>query len=439
VRESVLSFRKPGTGGPKSLTLREDADASGARRIVPPVGLLDRFAGSPRRRFAALALRTARRTPGVGRAEFHAGDFAIDIYRAGDGSHARLFLGNVFRETAGAPRAERLERLGTVLRVMAAETPEENWPAVAAKLRPVLRPATFGTTGQVGMRPPLARPALPFLHELVVVDHPEAMAYVVAHQVDAWGVEPAEVFAAAHHNLAELARRSLDRPWPAEPSLIRLVDDGDAYVASLLLAPGWLAAVSERTGRPVLAFAPDTTTLLLCPLPDGDAQPLYALVEAEYTGAVRVLSPVGYLATADGRVTPYAPPPGHPHHAATRRAAAVLAATEYGTQTDWLAGQYAANGIDVHVGTLLAVAPAAAAGSAQTVATWTAGVPALLPQADSVAFVHPATGVAFRAPWPAVAEATGLRPEPLLSPPRYRVDDWPPAGTMAALRRHALD
>lgn len=405
--------------------------------ILRRVGLLDRLGGSPERRFGALALRAARRTPGVDRAEFHTGDFAIDIYRSGDGSHARLFLGNVFRETAGAPRAERVERLRTVLRVLAAEPPEETWPAVAAKLRPVLRPATFGTTGQVGMRPPLARPALPFLNELVVVDHPEAMAYVVAHQLESWGTEPAEVFAAAHGNLADLARRSFHGPWPAERSTIRLIDDGDAYFASLLLAPGWLAEVAERTGGPVLAFAPDNHTLLLSPLND-DVRPLYELVESQYTEAVRPLSPVGYTAAADGRVTPYAPPPGHPHHAAARRAAVVLAATEYATQTEWLAGQYAANDVGLHVGVLLAVAPAGG-GAPQTVAPWTAGVPALLPEADSVAFVRPGAGVDFRVPWPLVAERAGLRPQPLLSPVRYRVDDWPPADVLADLRRHAVD
>ncbi|MET0418198.1 MAG: hypothetical protein ABW022_19470 [Actinoplanes sp.] len=403
------------------------------------MGRLDKFL---ERRFAALALRVARRTPGVQRAEFHPRDFMIEIHRSGESGPARLFLANVFRETAGAPREERRERLEKLLRVMAAEAPEETWASARAKLRPVLRPVTFGTTGQVGMRPPLSRPGPPFLNELIVVDQPDAMAYVTAHQLEGWDVPAATVFEAAHANLAFLARRSLDsrsldRPWSGERTLITMVDDGDAYFASLLLAPGWVAEVAERMGGPVLVFVPDTSHLLICPLPDGAVEPLYAMVEAHFTDAVRALSPVGYVAALDGRAVPYTPPPGHPHHPATRRAAAVLAATEYTTQTEWLAGQYAEAGLDVHVGALLAVSPGDG-GPAQTIATWTEGVATLLPEADTVAFVRPGAGVDFRVPWPVVAEHAGLRPEPLLSPARYRVGDWPPTEVMAELRRHAL-
>ncbi len=399
------------------------------------MGRLEKFL---ERRFAALALRVARRTPGVQRADLHARDFMIEIHRPGLPGPARLFLANVFRETAGASRAERRDRLTTLFRVLAAEPPDQSWSAVRGRLRPVLRPVTFGTTGQVGMPPPLSRPAWAFLNELVVVDQPEAMAYVVGRQVESWGVPAEAVFAAARANLAEPARRLLSRPWPGDRTVLTLVDDGDAYFASLLLAPGWLAEVAERLGGPVLAFVPDHHHLLLCPLPDGDLEPLYGMVERHFTEAVRALSPVGYVATADGRVQPYRPPAGHPHHAATRRAAAVLAATEYTTQTEWLADQYAQAGLDLHVGALLAVAPADG-GPAQTIATWTDGVETLLPEADTVAFVTAAAGMVFRAPWPVVAEHTGLRPEPLLSPARYRVTAWPPADVMAELQRHALD
>ncbi len=399
------------------------------------MGRLEKFL---ERRFATLALRVARRTPGVHHAEYHSRDFMIEIYRSGAGGPAKLFLSNVFREMAGASRAQRRDRLATLLRVMAAEQPGESWPGVRAKLRPVLRPATFGTTGQVGMLPPLSRPALPFLNELVVVDQPEAMAYVVGHQLQSWGVPADAVFDAARANLAVLAGKSLDDSWSGGRSLITMVDDGDEYFASLLLAPGWLAGVADRMGGPVLAFVPDNSHVLICPLPDGDLQPLYRMVENHFTEAVRALSPVGYVSAADGRVVPYNPPPGHPHHAVTRRANAVLAATEYTTQTEWLSGQYAENGIDLHVGALLAVAPADG-GPAQTIATWTEGVETLLPAADTVAFVRADTGMEFRAPWPVVAEHAGLTPEPLLSPARYRVAAWPSAEVLAELRRHALD
>ena len=401
------------------------------------MGLLDRF-GSPQRRFAHLALRVARGTPGVERAEYQPDEFAIAIHRAGGAGPAHLYLSNVYRETADATPAERRERLVKLVRLMAAPPPDDTWETVREKLRPVVRPVTFGVAGPVGLRPPLSRPAMPFLRELVVIDTPDAMAYVIPDRLDEWGVAADEVFAAARDNLAEIARRSLEQQWPGDPSVIRMIDDGDGYFTSLLLTPGWLAEVGDRMGAPVLAFAPDNNTLLLAPLPDDEPGPLYALVEKSFQDAVRYLSPVGYVAGAAGPAVPYAPPPGHPHHHAARRADAVLALTEYSNQTDWLAEQYAKAGVDVHVGRLIAVEPPDG-GPAETIATWVEGASTLLPRADSVAFARVGAGVEFRVPWRVVEEYAGLRPEPILAPSRYRVDNWPPPAIIDTLREYQID
>jgi hypothetical protein len=278
---------------------------------------------------------------------------------------------------------------------------------------------------------------MPFLRELVVIDTPDAMAYVIPDRLDEWGVAAEDVFAAARDNLAELARRSLEQPWPGGPSVIRMIDDGDGYFTSLLLTPGWLAEVGDRMGVPVLAFAPDNNTLLIAPLPDDEADAIYALVERNFQEAVRYLSPVGYVAGSAGPAVPYAPPPGHPHHSAARRSEAVLALTEYSNQTDWLAEQYAKAEVGVHVGRLIAVEPPGG-GPAETIATWIEGASTLLPRADTVAFARPGAGVEFRVPWSVVEEYAGLRPEPILAPSRYRVDDWPPPVVLDELRRHEI-
>lgn len=399
------------------------------------MGLLDALAGLPRRRFAGLALRVARRTPGVLRASYDPEKFAIALHRADGNATAWLYLSNVYRETASAPRAQRRQRLAQLVRLMIAPGSTDGWAAVRPKLRPVLRPQTFGQGGPPGIRPPLSRAALPYLHELVVVDQREAMAYVTPARLPEWGVTADEVFAAARENLAEIARRSLERPWPTEPAMISMIDDGDGYFTSLPLAPGWLAEVGERLGGPVLAFVPDNHTLLLCP-PPADAGPLYGLVEKQFHEAVRSLSPVGYVADPVGRVVAYAPPPGHRHEFPARRAEAVLAATEYGSQRDWLTSQYEQGGIDVHIGRLIAAVPPD--GPAETIATWVDGITSLLPAARLISFVRNGE-VAFRVPWRRVAEHVDLRAEPLLAPARYRVDGWPPPDVMARLRDHRTD
>ncbi|GGN75841.1 hypothetical protein GCM10010112_47470 [Actinoplanes lobatus] len=400
------------------------------------MGLLDRFAGSPRRRFAQLALRVARRTPGVERAVYQPDDFAIAIHRTGVAGPAHLYLSNVFRETADASPAERRQQLERLIRLIA-PLPEEDWDAVRAKLRPVLRPVTFGAAGPTGMRPPLSRPAMPHLRELVVIDTPEAMAYVSPDRLETWGVPVDEVFAVARQNLAVIARGALDRPW-RDSTAISILDDGDGYFTSLLLSPGWLSEVGERMGGPALAFVPDSNTLLVTPLPDTGAEQIYAAVEHSFGEAVRYLSPVGYVAGPDGRSVPYAPPPGHPHHRPARRADAVLALTEYSNQTEWLSDQYAKAGVDVHVGSLIAVEPSGG-GPVETIATWTDGVCTLLPRADSVAFARAGDGIDFRVPWRIAEQEAGLCPEPLLAPARYRVETWPSADVLDGMRQHRLD
>lgn len=399
------------------------------------MGLLDRF-GSPRRRFAQLALRVARHTPGVERAVYQPGEFAIAIHRAGTDRPAHLYLSNVFRETEDATPAERRERLEQLIRLMS-PMPEDDWETVRAKLRPVLRPVTFGVAGPAGMRPPLSRPAMPYLRELVVVDTPDAMAYVLPDRLDDWGVSVDEVFATARENLGGIARRSLERQWREGP-VVSMLDDGDGYFTSLPLAPGWLAEVGERMGGPVLAFVPDNNTLLLTPLPEQGGDQLYAAVERVFGEAVRYLSPVGYVSGPDGRPVPYLPPSGHPDHRPARRAAAVLALTEYSNQTGWLAAEYAKAGVEVQVGALVAIEPPGG-GPAETIATWAEGESILLPRADSVAFARAGAGVDFRVPWQVAEEHAGLLPEPLLAPVRYRVDSWPPEQVLATLREHALD
>lgn len=87
------------------------------------MGMLDRFIGSPQRRFAQLALRVARSTPGVDRAAYQPDEFAIEIHRAGGAGPAHLYLSNVYRETLDATQAERRERLVKLVRLMAAPPP----------------------------------------------------------------------------------------------------------------------------------------------------------------------------------------------------------------------------------------------------------------------------------------------------------------------------
>lgn len=400
------------------------------------MGLLDRFAGSPRDRFAAAALKIARRTPGVLAAQYQPAKFAITVRRAGRSAPTWIFLDNVYTECQGLGRRARLDRLTRFIRIMGAPPVTDTWEEARPKLRPVLRPVTMGLAGVPGMQPPVSRPAWPYLKELVVIDQPESMAFVGPPSLEAWGVTAEDVFTAARANLAGIARRSLARDWPDQHALIRMVDTGDGYFTSLLLAPGWLDSVSDRIGAPVIAFVPDNNSMLLCARQSGGLAQLYDLVEKEFGEAARGLSPVGYTTDPSGAVIPYRPDADHPDRVPARRAEVILAATQYGAQSRWLTSQFAEAGIDVYVGGLVAASKPDEAPI--TVATWTDGITSLLPEAEYIAFVRDGRA-GFRVPWRAVASLVDLDPEPILSPRRYRVTNWPAPEIMQALRAHAVE
>jgi hypothetical protein len=394
------------------------------------MGLLHRFIPRPRDRFAAEVLRVVERAPGVTGARYDPAQFAIAVRRHGRTEPAWIFLSNAYGECLGASRAERRDRLERLVRILVGPDEPETWESVQNRLRPVLRPVTFGQIGVRGAVPPLRRPALPYLAEYVVVDQPESMSYVTPGRLETWGVTVEEVFRTARANLETIAHRSLQDQPPEPNTMVRMVDTGDGYFTSLLLAPGWLVGMAHRFGSPILVFVPDTNTVLILQAPLGAAGDLFTMVEEQYRQAVRSLSPMAYTTNDRGSVVAYAPPAGHPHHLAARRAEVVLALSEYGAQTQWLAKEYQDAGIPVHVGALRAFEMP---GSAPvTLATWTHATTTLLPEADFISFVKDASEH-FRVPWQRVAQLVDLQPEPLLAPARYRVGDWPPSSVMSAL------
>ncbi len=399
------------------------------------MGILGRFTGSSRDRFAAEALRIVRRVAEVTDARYDREKFALAVWSPGEHGPLWIYLSNTYAECRDLPPRERRERIERTMRIMSTSRGEETWESARPRLRPVLRPVTFGHAGPEGMVPPLSRPAMPHLRELVVVDLPESMAYVAPPRLAAWGVSADEVFQVARDNLGRLARASLRQDWPDRDALVRMVDTGDGYFTSLLLAPDWLAGVSERMGAPVIAFVPDTNTVVLCGDSGGGLGPVYEMVEDEYREAIRGISPVGYVSGADGRVVPYAPPPGHPDHVPARRAAVMLAVYEYTVQTQWLTRRYEEAGIDVFVAGLLAAGKPGA--PATTVTTWTDGITSLLPEAQFISFVGPG-GTGPMVPWRAVADRVGLEAEPLLAPARYRVGHWPGPDVMRDLADQAV-
>jgi hypothetical protein len=328
---------------------------------------------------------------------------------------------------------ERDERIARFAGTFVAPAPmPDTWPDVRPMLRPVLRPATYALAGP-GQPRPVRRPALPFLHELVVVDTPTAMNYVTVDHLADWGVTEAQAFDAARGNLEALPS---DLTSPDRPAVVRFVDDGNAYFVSRLLLDGWLAGLEPVVGGRPVAFAPDNNTLIVAALADDALAGLIDVVEQEYREAVRSVSPCPYSVDERGAVVPYAVPGGHPLHGPLSRATGILAGERYGSQAAWLEAQYEHDGTDVFVAQLIVVGRPD--GTVFTTATWSRGVDTLLPRADFVALADDDAGV-FHVPWSVLEREVDLDPCPDLDPVRYRLTAWPPDGVVDRLRAAATD
>lgn len=304
------------------------------------------------------------------------------------------------------------------------------WDAVRPLLRPVLRGVTLPIR-YPQTKPPLRRPAMPYLAELVVIDQPDAMRYVSAERLEEWGVSAATVFDTARQNLAKDLRQPVSPP-PEGASMIRFVDDGDAYWTSYLLLDGWLEGLAGRVGGRPVAFAPDRHTLIIVPDQAELLHALFQMIEADYLRESMGISPVAYVSDDNGRTVPYDAPPGHPLHHWVRRSERILAGREYAHQHAAFAGSYDGAAL---VELALVESPG---GSVVTTANWPQAGSVLLPRTDFVAFLADPSTPQFVVPWPEVIEHVPLRPAEGLDPARYRADRWPSDEVLAELRAAAV-
>lgn len=266
-----------------------------------------------RARLASRVIRRLRRS-GVADARYDARAFAVRFTPPAADTPVVAPLQGLRREQVAPFVAGFLESPGL----------PRDWSQVRPMLRPVLR----GGIPASGISAALRRPAWPFLSEFVVVDQPDAMTYVSAEQPAEWGVAPGEVFDVARANLSQAVLRGV----AGEPTLVRFVDDGDAYWTSHLLLDGWLAALAEQVGGVPVAFAPERGTLLVTADLSAHLPKLFAQAELVYLTSARPITPMAYRSDPDGRTIPYAAPPGHPMHGCVSRAEQVQAMHEYARQ-----------------------------------------------------------------------------------------------------------
>ena len=392
---------------------------------------------SPEERFAGQVLDAVRATGRVAKASYDREAFAVRFQREAEGDSGWIYLHNTFRETMGARRSERAEKIRRLVAAVVDTSPmDSDWTAARPLLRPVLRGVAFGQGAPEAGLAMMSRPALPYLVELVVIDQPTSMAYVPAERAATWGVTPDEVFRAARANLAPNALAVAQGERRDQPAVIRFVDSGDSYFTSMLLVDGFLASLAPLVGGTPVAFIPDKDALVVMSDDDpGGLTSTFEVIESEYREAVRQLSPMGYTVDGAGRVVPYRAAEPGPLAKRLHRAAILLAAAEYGGQKEALEARHERDGVDVFVGSVMALE--GPDGSTFSVAVWVDECDMLLPEADFVYFQSP-DREGFAVPWPIVMAETSLTAEPGLAPARYRVAAWPDAPVLERLEAEAV-
>jgi hypothetical protein len=359
------------------------------------VALLRGFA---RMRLASRVIRRLRRA-GMTDARYDAGTFSVRFTAAGDDVPTVMELDGLVSERPAGRRKRRARLDRFVAGFLRTPAVPAEWTAACRLLRPVLRGATPLPSD---VATPLRRPFLPYLSEYVVVDQPDTMTYVSADQLEEWGVSADDAFRAARSNLSGAVLHGV----ATEPTVVRFMDDGDAYWTSHLLLDGWLSRLTQQVGGVPVAFAPERGTLIVAA--DGSAHlaELFSQVEHVYASSRRAITPMAYVSDEQGRTVPYAAAEGHPMRGCIERAEAVLAATEYERQAATLHRE---------------AAPLRVVGSEpegwRTRALWPRDEPTLLPRADEVL-----VGEAVR-PWAEIEPHLTLLPD--LDPPRWHAETWP--------------
>lgn len=387
--------------------------------------------GSARNRFGRKVLEQVRAYPAVAAAEFDTEHYEIS-YQLRNGYVAKLNLGTLYRRFDGKTGPGLFDAVDDLLLPPPAP---DTWEQVAPRLRPVLRKAGYERVQMAGVDPRddlvLARPALPFLSELVVIDLPSTVQFVTRQDLSTWGVDADKVYTIAHTNLTDLAMNTLAAFEPSEG--VRVMefadDDGESYVGSLPLVAGWLAGAEARSGTRPLVFLPGHLGMFVV----FGASPavlvqLLSLAEERYAAALRPLSTVPYTPDEHGELAPLEVDPEHPAWAAVRHAQTQLAVSAYRAQTEKLRAFPEREGAIMEL--LHVRAPD---GAEYTMTSWTDGDVNLLPRADFICFVT-GDGDVFRVEWDTVAGLLPLQLAAEYDPPRYRVRDHPPAEMMARLR-----
>jgi hypothetical protein len=275
-----------------------------------------------------------------------------------------------------------------------------------------------------------ARPMADGLSRVLIVDSPTTMTPISNRMLQDWGADFDELWPVAVQNLAA---EPFQQAWKIANECLWISPNEDDYTAERMFLPGF----AESTGIewPVV-FHPNRTTLMVADLNNPDSVQLGAgLMVQQFTSTPNAVS----LTPIVGKGLDWYPltlQPGHPAIPAVDRLRLLESKQTYDAQKSLLEQIH---GEDLFVANFMAYDRPD--GDVLTVASWTEGVPTLLPRAQNVSIVADPTGTAdvFHVPWQTAERVVGHLMEPTgYYPERFRVVGFPSPAELEALRKMAI-
>lgn len=287
--------------------------------------------------FLRLVEKHVRALPEVLGTERIADDFALHISVSDREQPTVFYLQNLWTDVAGLAPSARAQRITQYVTALLGDRPEipTDREELLERLRPVLR--GLHAVNPVSGQKLLWRPALEQLAEILVVDAPQTMSFVLPENLATARISPELAFARARENLR---RRTPEVELTSELAKkgTLLLKFGDDYESSRLLLPEWLAPCAAGIGKPLLLAAPERDTLVLCSENDRESVNGFAKrVQEHFEKASRGVSPAIYLLSPAGSVNPYRPPDDHPARAALELGHKKLELANHQSQSEALA------------------------------------------------------------------------------------------------------
>jgi uncharacterized protein YtpQ (UPF0354 family) len=381
--------------------------------------------------FAQLVIARLRETGVTGEISYDPEEFEITV----EGKiKSVLYLGNTYREYCSCSKKHRPNSVQRFVRgwLDAHKPVPDEYADIQPDILPAVRSRSFFESARLRMVIEGNDDTFLQYQTLgddlglgLVYDMPDSMRPISNQDIQDWGVTFYRALESARENLRELRPRIIG-PKSGEGVYVFTTNDG--YDSSRLIILDLIRQFQVKGDY--IAMVPNREMLIIAGSEDKPGLEAMVALTKKAFEQPRIVSGAALRLVRDEWES-WIPEPNHPLYDDFRALRSHSRGHDYAEQKELLDELHEKTGVDVFVGTYLAVK--ATGGQVFTYSIWSKDVPTLLPRTDSVAF-QATTQAPVIARWEKVVEIAGDLMEPLgMYPERYRVESYPTAEQLAAM------